>query len=84
MSKWFFLVTRPNGMKEEVGPYPDESVATLCAGLATEAEPESTVEAPVERADDYLPPMPRAQIHKSDGSIDVVYTDGTVVNLPAS
>lgn len=78
---WYFKVTQANGLKSEEGPYSDESEAsTKASDYATEF-PDATVGDPEEKAVDYEPLAQTARVVKTDGSEDIYYNDGSIVNV---
>ena len=83
MSVWYFRVQRADGTKYENG-YPDEASANEAHDKMVEEFPERTVEEVVEHPDTYVPLAATANIMRADGSTDVIYNDGSVVNVPAS
>lgn len=81
MGNWYFLVTNEDGTKYEDGPHATEEVANVAGSLCAEEYPDKTIGAAIEHAEGCQPLAAKAHIFKDDGSKDVLYNDGTVVNV---
>lgn len=78
---WFFKIIKPDGQMTESGPYSEESGADEARTAYVEEYPGDTVHGVREEAADYQPLAPKVRVRKDDGSMDIYYNDGSIVNV---
>lgn len=83
MSMWCYQITKGDGTRYEFS-FPTEESATESAEKTTEENPEWTVGEVTQQADSYVVLAPVSQTRKANGSTDILYNDGSIVNVSAS